>query len=113
MPKNQKSEKSATRRKNLNLYDEFLASAPIDRLQKIIARYELFKMAANIPGDVVECGVFKGSGIHTLAKLHKILTPHNSKKIIGFDFFNSNRKIKFQKKTDQKVLDFHNPKLSN
>lgn len=99
--------------KNLNLYDEFLASTPIDRLQKIVARYELLKMVREVPGDIVECGVFKGSGIYTIAKLNQILMPHTSRKIIGFDFFEANRKIHFKKKKDQKVLDFHNPKLSD
>lgn len=99
--------------KNLNLYDEFLASAPIDRLQKIVARYELLKLIREIPGDIVECGVFKGSGIYTIAKFNQILMPHTSRKIIGFDFFETDRKIHFKKKKDQKVLDFHNPKFSD
>mgnify|MGYP001562219798 FL=1 len=92
---------------NLNIYDEFLAHTSIDRLQKILARYELLKMTAKIPGDIVECGVFKGSGIYTLAKLHKLLMPNNDRKIIGFDFFEAERKTKFQKKEDGKVLDEH------
>jgi len=74
------------KQKNLNLYDEFLATAPIDRLQKIAARYELLKMIQAVPGDIVECGVFKGSGLYTIAKLNQILMPHTSRKIIGFDF---------------------------
>lgn len=100
-------------RKGLNLYDEFLAHASLDRLQKIAARYELLKMIREIPGDIVECGVFRGSGIYTLAKLAQILTPHTSRKIIGFDFFETDRKINFQKKEDKKILDLHNKNLSD
>ncbi len=76
---------------SLNLYDKFLAEASIDRLQKILARFELLKMALNVPGDIVECGVFKGSGIYTLAKLQKIIMPNNQRKIVGFDFFETER----------------------
>ena len=35
-------------------YDEFLANSSFDRVQKIIWKYELFKMVQNIPGDIVE-----------------------------------------------------------
>lgn len=91
----------------LNLYDDFLAKTSMDRLQKILARYELLKIIINVPGDIVECGVFKGSGIYTFAKLHKILMPNNTRKIIGFDFFNADRKADFKRKEDKKVLDWH------
>ncbi|OGY67428.1 MAG: hypothetical protein A3H63_02300 [Candidatus Harrisonbacteria bacterium RIFCSPLOWO2_02_FULL_45_10c] len=101
------------KQKNLNLYDEFLATAPIDRLQKIAARYELLKMIQAVPGDIVECGVFKGSGLYTIAKLNQILMPHTSRKIIGFDFFETDRKINFKKKEDKKVLDSHDRKFSD
>lgn len=97
----------------LNLYDEFLATTDVDRLQKILARYELFKMIVDVPGDIVECGVFKGSGIYTLAKLHKIFAPHNERRIIGFDFFDSPRDTTFKLSVDRKVLDEHAPVLSD
>ena len=32
-----------------------------ERLAKLICHYEIFKKIKNIPGDVVECGVFKGT----------------------------------------------------
>ena len=92
---------------SLDLYDAFLAGTSPDRLQKILARYELFKMVVQIPGDIVECGVFKGSGIYTFAKLQKLFMPHNEKKIVGFDFFETNRQMAFAKKKDKEVLDEH------
>lgn len=98
---------------SLSLYDEFLANTNPDRLQKILARYELFKMSLDVPGDIVECGVFKGSGIYTMAKLHRLLSPNNGRRIIGFDFFDTERKIKFRRKIDADVLDEHKSELSN
>ncbi len=92
---------------NLDIYDEFLAKTSVDRLQKILARYELLKMITNVPGDIVECGVFKGSGIYTLAKLNQLLMPNQGRKIVGFDFFETPRKMNFKEKQDKKVLGEH------
>ncbi len=92
---------------NLALYDDFLAQTGPDRLQKILARCELYKMALEIPGDVVECGVFKGSGIYTYAKLRHIFKPRSVQKILGFDFFDSERDADIHHPTDQNVLDQH------
>lgn len=71
----------------LDIYDAFLAQTSIDRLQKILARYELLKLVRDVPGDMVECGVFKGSGLYTIAKLQKLFSPYNERRIVGFDFF--------------------------
>ena len=98
---------------NLDRYDEFLAKTSLDRLQKILARYELLKMVTGVPGDIVECGVFKGSGIYTLAKITRLLTPHTGRRIIGFDFFDTVRPARFQRKEDKKALALHDKKLSD
>ncbi|MEK7208049.1 MAG: TylF/MycF/NovP-related O-methyltransferase [Patescibacteria group bacterium] len=102
-----KAKKSTQAAESLNLYDAFLAEAGIDRLQKILARYELLKMAERVPGDIVECGVFKGSGLYTLAKIHSLLAPQGKKRIIGFDFFDEVRKMTFAKSEDEKVQKRH------
>ena len=38
-------------------------------------KYELFKLAEKVPGDI-ECGVHKGSGIYLYAKFLKLFKPH-------------------------------------
>lgn len=56
---------------------------------KLMARALLYNEVKNVPGDIVECGVFKGTGIYTFLKLKYILNPNSSKKVVGFDFFNT------------------------
>lgn len=90
-----------------DLYDQFLAKTSIDRFQKILARYEIFKMALNVPGHIVECGVFKGSGIYTWAKLQKIFKPNNDQLIIGFDFFEKSREGKLKISGDREIVRNH------
>lgn len=93
--------------KHLESYDSFLAHTGPDRLQKIFAREELFKRVLDVPGHIVECGVFKGSGIYTFAKLRWIYKPNSQQKIIGFDFFDTDRSMSFKHDEDQAVLDEH------
>lgn len=68
-------------------FNTFIFSKDRKVLHKLFYRYHLFQMVKNIPGDIVECGVFKGSGIFTWAKIIELFAPHEIKKVIGFDFF--------------------------
>ena len=96
--------------KQNQINDKFLRETNVDRLQKIIAKYELFKKVINIPGDICECGVFKGSGIFTWVKLMMIFKPNNNFKVVGFDLFGSKKeKLNFKYKIDKKVQAWHNP----
>lgn len=92
---------------NLGLYDAFLRETGPDRLQKILARYELFRMTLSVPGDIVECGVFKGSGLFTWIKLMSLFKPNCDFGVIGFDFFEQERKAEFKYQVDTDVLDQH------
>lgn len=76
-------------------------------MQKILARCELFKMVMDVPGDIVECGVFKGSGLYTWAKLMRLFRPNNEGRIVGFDFFEADRIMEFQFQQDKDCLDEH------
>ena len=59
----------------------------VERYAKIIAHYEAYKMALNIPGSIVECGVFKGTSFVRFAILREMLGNYFSGKLIGFDIF--------------------------
>jgi hypothetical protein len=57
-------------------------------LTRFLALYEIFKRVLPIKGSVVECGVFRGFGTMTWAKLSAILEPVNlTRRIYAFDSF--------------------------
>ena len=43
----------------------------------------------DLPGDIVEVGVFKGSGMSSFMKFIEIYGPNSNKKVIGFDIFDT------------------------
>jgi hypothetical protein len=59
----------------------------VDRLAKLIAHYEAFKMVQEIPGSIVECGVFKGTSFVRFAMFRQLLGNDFSAKLIAFDVF--------------------------
>lgn len=73
-------------------YRDILESFPLYarriNLARFLARYELFKLVEHLPGAIFECGVYRGAGLLTWAKLAEIFTPGDRfKKVIGFDNF--------------------------
>lgn len=58
-----------------------------ERLAKLICHYEIFKKIKDIPGDVVECGVFKGTSLARFGLMRKIFGFKKTSKILGFDVF--------------------------
>lgn len=73
--------------KKMYEYETFFhLTAGRDRITKFLKHYEFLKMAKNISGEIVECGVFKGTSFLRLAHIRDILGL--KKKLIGFDNFN-------------------------
>lgn len=68
-------------------YNSLLLSQDIERVRKLVVRYQLFEKALAVPGDIVECGVFKGAGLMYWAKLLAVLSPASVKRVVGFDTF--------------------------
>ena len=57
----------------------FYLNSDISRINKIICHYEIFKKTLNIPGSIVECGVFKGVSLIRFLNFRDLLKK-NSKK---------------------------------
>ena len=63
-------------------------------ITSFLARYEIFKRALRVKGSIVECGVFRGGGVMTWAKLSAVLEPNNlTRRIYGFDTFEGFRSV--------------------
>jgi hypothetical protein len=55
---------------------------------RALAYWEIFKQVADLPGDIVEVGVYKGETLLLFAKFLEILCPGDrTKRVIGFDWF--------------------------
>lgn len=67
--------------------NDFYLSCIVPRLSKVLAQYELYKIAHGLPGALVECGVFKGASLARFAMMRTIFGNPFAKKIIGFDIF--------------------------
>jgi hypothetical protein len=70
-------------------FNSFILSKDRRVFNKLMSRALIYNEIKDIPGDIVECGVFKGTGMYTFLKLKNIFNPNSSKKVIGFDFFNT------------------------
>ena len=55
---------------------------------RFVSHVLLFQKVIDIPGCIVECGVFKGQSLLTFSKMTDILCPGDTlKRVIGFDTF--------------------------
>ena len=82
---NEKNQPSQT---TYDSFNNFIFSNDTKVLGKLLHRYDFFCKTKDLPGDIVEIGVFKGSGIATFSKFLDIYCPNSNKKILGFDIFN-------------------------
>jgi hypothetical protein len=73
--------------KQFDYENGFYLTSKSARLGKIIVHYELYKMINNLPGDIVEFGVFKGASLIKFATFRELFENPYSRKIIGFDVF--------------------------
>ena len=92
-----------------DLYDafnSFILSDDTRLFNKLVSRALLYNEVKDIPGDIVECGVFKGTGMYTFLKLKNIFNPNSSKKVLGFDFFNTKELMdSISDETDKNTMD--------
>ena len=70
-------------------FNGFMLSSDTKVFGKLLARTLLVDSVKHLPGDIVECGVFKGAGLMHWLKLLKIYAPHEKKTVFGFDTFSS------------------------
>lgn len=65
--------------------NKFYHTSNKERLYKVLTQHDIFKQTLNVPGEIVECGVFKGASLIRLATFRDY---HGlDKKVVGFDTF--------------------------
>jgi hypothetical protein len=92
---------------NQTIYDNFnnfILSDDRNIFNKLYSRIKFYEMTKHLMGDIVECGVFKGSGIATWLKILKMNEPNSIKKVIGFDFFDSDFVKDISDNVDKKLM---------
>jgi len=92
---------------NQHIYDafnNFIFSEDRNIFNKMWAKMYFYEMTKDLHGDIVECGVFKGSGLSVWLKLLDIHEPNSIKKVLGFDYFNPNFVDNLEKSVDKDTM---------
>lgn len=85
-------------------YNGLLFSKDKDVLYKMLTRVDFFQSIKDLNGDIVECGVFKGAGLMLWLRLLDLHSPHDSRKVIGFDFFCRDFMKELDSETDRNAM---------
>jgi hypothetical protein len=59
------------------------------RFKKLFGRADLFRMVADLPGDIVDAGAFKGVSTIQWAHLLQTYQPNSRSKVVAFDTFDA------------------------
>lgn len=74
----------------------YYLSAGINRISKFATHLDLFRKSIGLPGEIIECGVFKGVSLSRLIKFRALFENSFSRKIIAFDTFDSFPEAQFE-----------------
>jgi hypothetical protein len=104
--------KNFSSQENYDNFNNFIFSGDKKIIGKLLYRYDFFNKTKHLPGDIVEIGVFKGSGVASFLKFLEIHCPNSIKKVIGFDIFDpENSSIVLEKDNEndkQKMQEVYN-----
>jgi len=85
-------------------FNDFMLSPDIKVFGKMLARTLLFHKVKDVPGDIIEFGVFKGTGLMTFLKLKRYFCPNTMKKIVGFDYFETDSLLNSLSSQDKQAM---------
>lgn len=84
-------------------FNRFIFSSDIKLLGKIYSKFHFLERTKDLPGDIFELGVFKGSGMMAWLKAVSLVSVNN-KRVVGFDTFNESLLLKSPSSHDQNEL---------
>jgi hypothetical protein len=85
-------------------FNNFIFSSDRNIFNKLYSRIQFYEMTKHLNGDIVEAGVFRGSGILTWLKILDMNEPHSIKRAVGFDFFNTSWFESIQNPVDKEMM---------
>jgi hypothetical protein len=90
---------------NIEVLKNFLIYSRRQNLKRFLIHYDLFKKTIDIPGDILELGVYRGEGLMTWANLLEIFCIGNrTKRVFGFDNWSGFKSFsKFDGQTNKKA----------
>lgn len=65
----------------------FYLTCETGRIGKFLNHLEIYKKIIELPGDILEFGVYKGTSFVRLISFRDLLEHNSSRKIVGFDAF--------------------------
>jgi hypothetical protein len=74
-------------------FNKFIFSNDVRVIGKLLQRFMFFQKIRHMPGDIVELGVFKGSGLATWSKFIELTSTYSNRKVLGFDLFDAGNKV--------------------
>jgi len=80
----------------VNVYESFntiMFSSDKRVFNKMIKKIEFYGEVKDLVGDILEFGVFMGSGMAIFLKLQELYEPNSISTVIGFDHFNKSNTI--------------------
>jgi hypothetical protein len=65
----------------------FYLTCETSRIGKFLNHLEIYKKIIELPGDILEFGVYKGTSLVRLLSFRDLLESDNSRKVFGFDMY--------------------------
>lgn len=65
----------------------FYLTCDTSRIAKLLNHLEIYKKILDLPGDILEFGVYKGTSLVRLLSFRNLLENENSRKVFGFDIY--------------------------
>ena len=67
--------------------NNFYLTCQPGRIGKLLAHADLYRRACDVPGAIVECGVFKGASFLRFAALRNLFEAADTRQLVAFDIF--------------------------
>lgn len=82
----------------------FYLTCETSRIGKLLNHLEIYNKILELPGDILEFGVYKGASLVRLLSFRNLLENENSRKVFGFDIFGKFPET-FEVESDKKFIE--------